>query len=85
MGVTELFNSAACLNSKINRRLSISDLQIVVEYMVKNGFANYTSEEKSKLYVYWTSIPEYANAIHKWVSLIQARFKTQAALEQLRR
>ena len=67
VGVTELYNSAACVNSKINRRLSLDALKVVVDFMVKNGFASFTSEEKSKLYVYWTSIPEYANAIHKWV------------------
>ena len=34
--------------------------------MSKNQLADYTSESKDKVFLYWRSIQEVATAIHKW-------------------
>ena len=34
--------------------------------METNKFADYTAESKEKVFVYWRSIQEIADAIHKW-------------------
>ena len=37
MGITELYNSPISVNAKINRRLSMDALKIIITYMIKNG------------------------------------------------
>lgn len=34
--------------------------------MVAQKFADYTSDSKEKIFVYWRSLQEVAAAIHKW-------------------
>lgn len=34
--------------------------------MQKNQFADYASDSKDKVFLYWRSIQEVASAIHKW-------------------
>ena len=34
--------------------------------METNKFGDYTAESKEKIFVYWRSIQEIADAIHKW-------------------
>ena len=36
-GVTELFGSELCYNKELNRRLTRSDFDVVLEYMIKSG------------------------------------------------
>ena len=62
----ELHNSALCVNQKINRRLAHDDLQQVCDWMQSNGFGEYTSPAKEKIFVFWEPIQKIADAIHKW-------------------
>ena len=63
----ELYASELCQNNKINRRLSMESLRQIIDWMVKNNFADYAAgKEKDKVFVYWRSIQEIAGAIHKW-------------------
>lgn len=34
--------------------------------MKSNGFADWTSDKREKVFVYWRSLQEVAAAIHKW-------------------
>ena len=62
----ELYASALCNNAAISRRLSMEDLLKVSEWMVANKFADFTSESKERIFVYWRSLQEIADAIHRW-------------------
>eukprot|EP00831_Metopus_contortus_P081136 TRINITY_DN8461_c0_g2_i2.p1 TRINITY_DN8461_c0_g2~~TRINITY_DN8461_c0_g2_i2.p1 ORF type:complete len:183 (+),score=36.22 TRINITY_DN8461_c0_g2_i2:206-754(+) len=65
-GTTELFSSELCVNKEINRRLSRKDFDEILGYLVKSGFAAYTTSAKDKIFVYWKSVQEYAAAIYEW-------------------
>lgn len=38
----------------------------IAEWMQSNKFGEFTSESKDRIFVYWKSIQEVAEAIHKW-------------------
>ncbi len=44
----------------------MDSIRSITDWMQKNQFADYTSESKDKIFVYWRSIQEVATAIHKW-------------------
>jgi hypothetical protein len=52
----ELYASPLCNNTKINRRLSMESLRAIFDWMSKNNFADYTSDSKDKVFLYWRSI-----------------------------
>ncbi|CDW78292.1 UNKNOWN [Stylonychia lemnae] len=62
----ELYNSPITQNSEINRRLSMDSILQVSEWMTKNKFADFASASKEKIFVYWRSVQEVAEAIFKW-------------------
>ena len=66
IGVQELYASALCNNTSINRKLSIESVMQVCEWMHANKFGEWASESKDRIFVYWKSIQEVAAAIHKW-------------------
>ena len=38
----------------------------VCDWMQSNGFGEYTSPAKEKIFVFWTPIQKIADAIHSW-------------------
>ena len=56
ISVAELYASPICMNSEINRRLSLDSIHDVLAWMEKNKFAEYTSASKDRVFVYWRSI-----------------------------
>ena len=52
----ELYALPLCNNSKINRRLSMESLRAIIDWMQKNQFADYASDSKDKVFLYWRSI-----------------------------
>ena len=44
----------------------MDDLKQVCEWMQANSFAEFTSASKDKIFVYWKSLQEVADAIHAW-------------------
>ena len=68
---SELFNSPICCNSAINRRLKMDSIREIAKWMVDNKFADFTANqtegnEQDKIFVYWRSLQEVAQAIFKW-------------------
>ena len=66
MSLGELYASPICQNSDLNRRLSMDSLKKVVTWMTTNRFADFTSESQEAIFVYWRSLQEIADAIHRW-------------------
>ena len=62
----ELYASAICNNEQVNRRLSMENLKKVCNWMQANKFGEYTAESQERIFVYWRSLQEIAEAIHKW-------------------
>ena len=62
----ELYDSPLCHNAKIKRRLALDDIRQVCEWMQKNQFAEFTSESRDKIFIFWRPIQEVASAIHAW-------------------
>ena len=52
----DLHQSNVCNNQKIKRRLSLDALREILDWMQKQGFADYTSDSKDKVFVYWRPI-----------------------------
>ena len=44
----------------------MDSLEQVCAWMGTNQFGEFTSESKDRIFVYWRSIQEVAEAIHKW-------------------
>ena len=77
IALNELYQSPICCNMEINRRLSMENILLVSEWMQKNSkkktcdnifieFAEFTSESKERIFVYWRSVQEVAHAIYAW-------------------
>jgi len=62
----ELYASPICQNTAINRRLSMDSLNLVARWMQANKFGDFTSQSCESIFVYWRSLQEIAQAIHKW-------------------
>ena len=67
----ELYGSKICVNKEINRRLSMDNIKQIAAWMVANKFADYTTRgpaegDHDKVFVYWRSLQEVADAIFKW-------------------
>jgi ESCRT-II complex subunit len=62
-----LLSSEIATNQAINRKLTNQSLQIIIDYMIANGTAEYVTNLKDKIYIHATSIQEYAAAIYQWV------------------
>ena len=62
----ELYASPICQNSALNRRLSMESLLKVGEWMQANKFGEFTAASRESLFVYWRSLQEIAQAIHRW-------------------
>ena len=62
----ELYASDICQNQSINRKLSMESLTQICDWMEANKFGEYTSQSKERVFVYWRSIQELAQAIHNW-------------------
>ena len=62
----ELYNSPVCQNAEINRRLSMDNIKKVCTWMQANRFAEFTAESQERILVYWRSLQEIAEAIHRW-------------------
>lgn len=62
----ELYASEICQNQSINRKLSMDSLTQICDWMEANKFGEYTSQSKERVFVYWRSIQELAQAIHNW-------------------
>ena len=63
MSVRSLHKEVA-VNTALNRMMSEDDFQMVVEYMVEKGFAQWV--ESDKLYVYSISITEIGDQLNRW-------------------
>jgi len=44
----------------------MDDIKQICEWMQANNFAQFTSASKDKIFVFWRSIQEIADVIHKW-------------------
>ena len=66
IGVQELFASSLCNNTQINRKLSIESVSQICEWMHNNKLGEWASDSKDRIFVYWKSIQEIAQAIHNW-------------------
>ena len=66
MSLGELYASPICQNSTINRRLSMDSLKKVCLWMQQNKFGEFTAESQEAIFVYWRSLQEIADAIHRW-------------------
>ena len=62
----ELYDSEICNNAGIQRRLSMDSLGKVAEWMQSNKFGEFTAESRESIFVYWRSLQEVAQAIHRW-------------------
>ena len=62
----ELYATPICNNQQIGRRLSMESLQKVCTWMEANKFGSFTAESKESIFVYWRSLQEIAQAIHRW-------------------
>ena len=62
----ELYASPICQNAQISRQLSMDSLKKVCDWMQSNKFGEYTAESREAIFVYWRSLQEIADAIHKW-------------------
>ncbi|KAK3941611.1 vacuolar protein-sorting-associated protein 25 [Diplogelasinospora grovesii] len=56
-------------NRKLNRRLNLSDIREVIDFLVKDGRAEYVGDSKSGdiVWVYWRTPEEWAALIESWV------------------
>lgn len=62
-GADELFH-----NRKLDRRLSTADIREVIEFMRKDGRAEYVGQTPGDVvWVYWRSPEEWAGLIEEWV------------------
>ena len=71
VGISELYNSKICINTQIDRRISLNFMQNLIEHMVKHGinnlgFAEYTNTSKDKVFIYFKSVQEVAKWIYEW-------------------
>ena len=64
----ELYDSPICQNNQINRRLKMDSIIQICEWMVQKKLADYsaTEEQRDKIFVYWRSTQDIAEAIFKW-------------------
>lgn len=56
-------------NSSINRQLNIQCVQLIFDYMVKQGQAEYNQEENTTSTTSGTSIVVYWKSVNDWISL----------------
>ena len=52
----DFLQSPICNNQKIKRKLTLEALREIFDWMQMQGFSDYTSEAKDKVFVYWRSI-----------------------------
>lgn len=68
---TELF-----WNKRISKRLAINDVKEVIDFMVREGQAEWIGraggEEKTMAWIWWRNPEEWAAAIVDWVSVLRA-------------
>ena len=62
----ELYASPICQNDSISRRISMESLKKICTWMGQNRFGDFTSESQESIFVYWRSLQEIAQAIHRW-------------------
>lgn len=55
-----------CINKKVNRRLSIDALCKILDYMAEKGLADYSTQEKDKVFIYSKPLQTIASAIFAW-------------------
>ncbi|KAF2073009.1 hypothetical protein CYY_005687 [Polysphondylium violaceum] len=61
-------NSILFFNQKINRRLSIESLKLIIQDIVDNGYAEWLDKDKSRVLILWRKPEEWASLLYKWVS-----------------
>ena len=76
MTFTEFYESPIAQNATINRRLNQESIKQICKWMVDNKYAEFTSKavvadngesiEQDKIFVYWRSPQDVAQAIFKW-------------------
>lgn len=55
-------------NKALNKRLSLSDAREMVEFMRKEGRAEWIGGERNVAWIWWRNPEEWAGAIADWVS-----------------
>lgn len=54
-------------NRRLNRRLALADVREVIDFMRKDGRAEYVSEGGDVVWVYWRTPEEWGALIEAWV------------------
>lgn len=54
-------------NRRINRRLALADVREVIDFMRKDGRAEYVSDGGDVVWIYWRTPEEWAALIEAWV------------------
>ena len=74
-------------NRKINRRLSLEDARLVIDFLRKDGRAEYLSpddnKEKDVAWIYWRTPEEWAALIEAWLDETGQRGGTVLTLYEL--
>ena len=54
--LNELYESTLCNNQTIKRRVSMDSLKQICDWMQANNFAEYSSDSRDKIFIFWRSI-----------------------------
>lgn len=54
-------------NRRINRRLALADVREVIDFMRKDGRAEYVSDGGDVVWIYWRTPEEWGTLIEAWV------------------
>jgi ESCRT-II complex subunit VPS25 len=69
LSLIDSIDSPLFYNQRINKRLGISDVKEVVEFMRKEGRTEWIGGNGGDCWVWWRTPEEWAGGIYEWVSL----------------
>ena len=60
ISLAQLYESPLCNNVGIKRRLTMDAVKTICSWMHNNKFAEFTSDSRESIFLYWRSIQEVA-------------------------
>ncbi|ETO26651.1 hypothetical protein RFI_10481 [Reticulomyxa filosa] len=66
--VEKEINSPPFCNSKLNRKLKLSDMRLILDHMQKNGYGNWDDDEKTVFSCSWKKLETWATSIYQWAT-----------------
>ncbi|KAE8575750.1 hypothetical protein XENTR_v10003930 [Xenopus tropicalis] len=68
MNLMEIQESPLFNNKKIQRKLSLESVQVVLEELKKKGNLEWIDKNKSRFLIMWRRPDEWGKVIYQWVS-----------------